>query len=213
MKTIPYFSQWESSDMIEQFLDNREAALHDPLWARSGAATPEDYQHWSQHLCGLACLKMILAAEKYTEYPLFTLKDQALAAGAYIETLPDTAAYQPAATRTDIKGLIYAPFITMIKAQYDLQGCIHVDITAQQLPAILKTARYFIASVHPDIRTPNDIPPYRGGHLVLVTGIDSSGLISFHNPSGCCPATQRDVAISLEVFDRYFAGRGMAVGL
>lgn len=212
MKTIPYFSQWESSDMIEQFLDNREAALNDPLWARSGAATPEDYKHWSQHLCGLACLKMILAAEKNTEYPLFALKEQALAAGAYIETLPETINDLSNEIRTDIKGLIYAPFIKMIRAHYDLEGSIHVDISAEELPAIFKAARYFMASVHPDIRTPNDIPPYRGGHLVLVTHLDCSGMVKFHNPSGSCPATQRDVSMSLELFDRYFAGRGMAIG-
>ena len=82
------------------------------------------------------------------------------------------------------------------------------------LPALLDEAEFFMASVHPSIRWP-DQPPPKGGHLVLVTRAGADEIV-FHNPSGepvvdGRPGTQADARLAPAVFDRYFAGRGVAV--
>ncbi|MGO7288089.1 hypothetical protein ACCT25_38290, partial [Rhizobium ruizarguesonis] len=60
---VPYFSQWESPGMTLPVLaEGSQALLSDPLWRHSGAATIEEYARWAVNVCGMACLKMILAA-------------------------------------------------------------------------------------------------------------------------------------------------------
>jgi hypothetical protein len=81
----PYFGQWESPELIAQFILNPPAVATDPRWAQSGAKDLEEYVRWSSHLCGMACLKMILAAKRRRVYPLFDLKRRALHAKAYID--------------------------------------------------------------------------------------------------------------------------------
>lgn len=62
-EAVPFFSQWETPDMTLAVLaDGAEAALRrDPLWQGSGAATRDEYAVWAANVCGMACLKMILA--------------------------------------------------------------------------------------------------------------------------------------------------------
>jgi hypothetical protein len=48
------------------------ALLDDPLWQQSGAQTVEEYAQWATNLCGMACLKMILATRGET-YPTLEL--------------------------------------------------------------------------------------------------------------------------------------------
>ena len=58
---VLYFSQWESAALAERFADGSLPLMDDPRWAASGARTPAEYQYWARKVCGLACLKMILA--------------------------------------------------------------------------------------------------------------------------------------------------------
>ena len=62
-EAVPFFSQWETPDMTLAVLaDGAEAALRrDPLWRGSGAETLDEYAVWAANICGMACLKMILA--------------------------------------------------------------------------------------------------------------------------------------------------------
>ena len=75
---------------------------------------------------------------------------------------------------------------------------------------MLARAEFFMASVHPSIRQPDTPPPAKGGHLVLVTAADEDGVI-FHNPSGHGVESRSDVHLPLEIFDKFFAGRGVAI--
>lgn len=60
---VPYFSQWETPEMTLPVLAEGAAALHrDVRWKNSGAVTIEEYARWAVNVCGMACLKMILAA-------------------------------------------------------------------------------------------------------------------------------------------------------
>ena len=135
----------------------------DPAWAGSGAADVDEYARWASHVCGMACLKMVLAARTGRVHPTL-----ALARGS----LPMAPIRW---TATTSKGMIYAPFVRYVD--------MHVDLATAALPALLDEAEFFMASVHPSIRWPDQPPPKKGGHLVLVTRAGADEIV-FHNPSG-----------------------------
>ena len=196
---VPYFSQWESPDLTPAVLAEGDVALRrDPAWAGSGAGSLEEYVTWASHVCGMACLKMVLATRGMA-CPTLQLARECTRHGGYV--------VDPAG---GIRGLIYAPFVDYVAAAFGLRAAVVTDVTAADLPAIMRTAAFFIASVHPDIRWPERVPSSRGGHLVLVleAGPDH---VTFHNPSGHVAATQAHVRLSLASFDRFFAGRGIRI--
>jgi hypothetical protein len=41
---VPYFSQWESAELAERFVDGSLPLADNPRWAVSGARTPAEYQ-------------------------------------------------------------------------------------------------------------------------------------------------------------------------
>ncbi|MGX9962424.1 hypothetical protein ACVFYP_03820 [Roseomonas sp. F4] len=189
-----YRAQWESRDLVADFLAGRDAAT-DPLWAESGAADAAEYGLWAGHLCGCACLQMVLGALGRPVPPIHDIRRGVQAEGGYVET-----------PEGDIRGLIYAGAVAWL-ARQGIAARIVLDVSAHNLPEGL-----FIASVHPGIRWPEVPPALRGGHLVLVFGRAADGALRFHNPSGDTPATQLDARLTPEVFERFFAGRGIAIG-
>jgi hypothetical protein len=196
---VPFRSQWASPDLTLAVLAEGEAALRrDPRWAETGAASVEEYATWASHVCGMACLQMVLAA-RGTAVPLLALARSCAAHGGYV-----------ADGDGGIRGLIYAPFVRYVAEAFGLTAAVVTDIVAADLPAIMAEAAYFIASVHPDIRWPARTPPTRGGHLVLVLAADAAGVV-FHNPSGHDTAAQAHVRLPLDVFARFFAGRGIRI--
>lgn len=197
MATPPYFAQWESPALVRAFLAGRPAAT-DPAWAASGAETLDEYARWAEHLCGMACLRMVLAARGRQE-SIHALRRAVQAHGGYVET-PDG----------DIKGLIYAGAVAWLASQ-GIPARVLVDVPAEGIPALLAGGGMFIASVHPWIRWPGREPPRRGGHLVLVFGQDRQGRLRFHNPSGDTVATRRDARLGVADFARFYAGRGIAL--
>ncbi|RWM40778.1 hypothetical protein [Mesorhizobium sp.] len=200
-REVPYFSQWESPSMTLPLLAEGPSALHrDPLWRDSGAATVEDYARWAVNVCGMACLKMILAARGEI-HPTLELARACTGYGGYIVNEIDGS----------IKGLIYEPFVRFVGERFNLAAETMTNVDAAMMPGLFSRWRYFIASVHPGIRWPEREPPSTGGHLVLVTAASPSE-IRFHNPSGHDRPSQADVTLPLASFDRFFARRGIAVG-
>ena len=198
---VPYFSQWETPEMTLAVVAEGEAALlNDPRWAQSGADTVEEYAHWAANLCGMACLKMILAS-RGALHPIMTLARAATDFGGYVVS----------ADGASIKGLIYAPFVRMVAERFGLKAEVVTGIEAAQLPVLLGRFPFFMASVHHSIRWPDSEPPSKGGHLVLVTAATPDA-VRFHNPSGHQRDTQSDVVLPLADFGRFFANRGIAVG-
>jgi len=198
---VPYFSQWETPDMTLAVVAEgaQSALLKDPLWARSGARTVQDYARWAANSCGMACLKMILAARTGEIVPIVDLALACKEYGGYVEE-PDGK----------IKGLIYAPFVPFVKDRFGLNARVVTGVSTGDVSDILVQSEFFIASVHHSIRWPETEPPAKGGHLVLVTAADT-GSIRFHNPSGHEAATRENVEMLPETFDRFFAGRGIAI--
>ncbi|QSY92847.1 hypothetical protein J2J97_12330 [Rhizobium bangladeshense] len=198
--SVPYFSQWETPGMTLPVLaEGPQALLSDPLWRHSGAATIEEYAQWAVNVCGMACLKMILAARGEI-HPTLELARACTVYGGYVVNEIDAS----------IKGLIYAPFVRFVSDHFGLAAETMTAVQTSTIPDLLSKRRFFIASVHPAIRWPEREPPSKGGHLVLVTAA-SNETIRFHNPSGHDEASQADVILPLAVFDRFFANRGISV--
>jgi hypothetical protein len=195
----PYFGQWESTERIGDILSGALSAADDPLWPRSGAGSAVEYETWADHLCGVACLRMALAARGVAPPRAFDLTRDLTARGGYV-IQPDGA----------IRGLIYAPAVAWLREVPRIAAEVRVDLATEAVPALLAHGGLFIASVHPWIRWPDRMPPSRGGHLVLVFGA-GNGALRLHNPSGDAPASQQDMRVPLEVFARFYAGRGIAL--
>jgi hypothetical protein len=193
----PYFGQWESPALIGAIIAGDYRAEDDPAWAASGAESPADYARWADHLCGVACLRMALAARGITPPRARDLARVLTGYCAYVE--------EP---NGFIRGLIYAPAIAWLAEAHGLRAEIILDRTAEAMPPLLADGGLFIASVHPAIRRPTEAAPGKGGHLVLVFGAEE-GALRLHNPSGHDAASQADARVALADFARFFAGRGI----
>ncbi|MFS7187667.1 hypothetical protein AB6848_19580 [Serratia proteamaculans] len=198
MSSVPYVCQWATPELAADLIAGRMTLADDVNWARSGARDRAEYIEWANHVCGMACLKMVLSHRDGEAPSLLELARRSLPYGAYVRE------------GERIKGLIYAPFVDYVREQFALESEVRVGIEPEDLPLVLSQRRYFIASVHPGIRQPEQTPPQRGGHLVLVTTAEADS-VTFHNPSGDSPATRQQVTLPLSSFGRFFAGRGIAI--
>lgn len=205
VRKIPYFSQVMSPKLVHDFIYNRispDIGRIDPRWAEFGSENIEDYARWWDHVCGIACLKMILAA-RGIEMTFWEILQGALAYGAYAQEEDGK-----------IRGLIYRPCVEMLDKEFDIRAEVKEYYAAQEAMKNLadNPETFFIASVHPTIRHIEQIPPQKGGHLVLVHAFDSeTETIIMHNPSGNTPATQKNANIPLANFKNFYAERGIVV--
>ncbi|QLK61653.1 hypothetical protein GE278_13110 [Enterobacteriaceae bacterium Kacie_13] len=195
---VPYFSQWEDPASATGIIAGDITLSDIAQWPESGASSQEEFIEWANHVCGMCCLKMVLAATSGKVVPILNLTFRSLPYGAYVRE------------GENIKGLIYAPFVEYVREELGLSAQVRVNMAAEEIAGELKQHRFFIASVHPSIRTPDFLPPHRGGHLVLVTQADAKS-VTFHNPSGHDISSQRNVTLSLDEFSRFFAGRGISL--
>ncbi len=195
---VPYFSQWESPELVPRFIDGSLRAAEDPQWAVSGARTPQEYEYWSGRVCGLACLKMIMGWRGLPVPATMRLVEAALAWKAYV----------PEGDR--VAGLVYRPFAEWVAEDYGIAVEVAPELSVQLLASLAAPGTPVIASVHKWVRWPDRIPPERGGHLVLVTGA-ADGLVRLHNPSGLPGASQRDALVEMADFARFFAERGLII--
>jgi hypothetical protein len=191
--TPPYFAQWESAELA----CGGDPARRDPLWARSGAVDAAEYHRWADHLCGMACLRMAMAA-RGERHSIHDLRRAVQALGGYVED------------GEDIRGLIYAGAVEWLNRR-GIAAETKLDLPVGELPGLLASGAVYVASVHPMIRRPESEPPFRGGHLVLVFGVDQAGRLRFHNPSGDTAATRDDVRMEVSAFGRFHAERGILI--
>jgi hypothetical protein len=196
--SVPYFSQWESPSLVAGIIAGTASPADDPNWASSGAEDIQEYVRWAGHLCGMACLKMIIAARTGRVVPILALARQSMPYGAYV------------VHDEEIRGLIYAPFVSYVRESFGIESTVVSRVSAADIPEIMSRSEFFLASVHHSIRWANSIPANKGGHLVLITA-SSDEHFTFHNPSGHDERSQRDVTVSIPTFERYFAGRGIAI--
>jgi hypothetical protein len=196
---VPYFAQWESADLVPSILAGEVHAREDPLWARSGAASPEEYEFWSWKACGVACLRMMLKWWTEDTPAALPLVRECCDAGAYV------------VSSESVKGLIYAPFCGYLRDRWNLDARIVTGIALPEVSGLISAGQFAILSVHPSVRDAVQQPPERGGHLVLAVGGGPNRLI-LHNPSGLPNRSQQFASYDFDTLSRYFAGRGMIIG-
>lgn len=197
---VPYFSQWESRDLVGKIIRKESLAKNDPLWKNSGAQTPEEYELWSWNGCGMACLKMILAHTLGQEISLAELGRRCMQYGGYVKS-GDT-----------LEGLYYRPFTEFIQEEFNLTGRVVSPMPLEEIIQEVGQRNYVIASVSHEIRRPEVSPTRRGGHLVLVVGFDvNREMLFIHNPSGDTRESQEYAQVSFSDFEKFFAHRGIAI--
>lgn len=195
---VPYYSQWESADLVPDLLAGKVKAEADPLWQRSGATSEDEYAFWSWRICGMACLRMALDYWNLPSAGLVTLAREFLDAGAYVRR------------ENGLDGLIYVPFAQHAAQRWGIKAQVRTDLTADELPGLLSDGKLVMLSVHPLIRDPEALPPSRGGHLVLAVGC-APGHLQIHNPSGLPGISQRFAEVPWPVLSQSFAQRGVVL--
>lgn len=201
INSVPYYSQWESPSLVGKIIiRNETSAQDDPLWERSGAKSPEEYELWARNMCGMACLKMIIEHKFGKIVPIIDLGKKCLKYGGYV-LQPNT-----------IDGMYYSPFIKFIKEEFNLDAGVVGSMSIDRIVKELSLGNYIIASVSHKIRNPDSKPSTKGGHLILLLGYDlDKRTILFHNPSGDTNKNQGYVEIPFSQFENFFARRGIVI--
>jgi hypothetical protein len=195
---VPYFSQWESRELVAAFLDGSLRARQDPRWRASGAASAEEYEFWSWQTCGVACLRMALAYWRRIVPPSVPLAMECTEAGAYVRD------------GDSVQGLIYAPFARYVRSRWSLQADSRPVLSIDEVVTWLCDRGLVIISVGGEIRHPHTTPARRGGHLVLAVGATPRHLL-IHNPSGLPGASQQFAEVAWTDLPRFYAGRGVVI--
>lgn len=198
--SVPYFSQWESRHLIEDIAYKKIDASEDPLWMNSGADSAEEYGTLSRHACGMACLKMILAFKRNKELKTIKLLKECMQYDGYV------------VHNEDIKGLYYEPFSKYVKDYFQINSRVVKKLSIEEIVKESINGALVMASVNKEIRKPNITPSKKGGHLILVVGVNvEENRIIFHNPSGHQQDVQAFTNVTFETFDKFFAYRGIVI--
>lgn len=195
---VPYYSQFESLELVLKIINGEIKAEDDSLWKNSGAKDKEEYIFWSWRACGMTCLKMILDDMGKGQYPLVELARSCVKYGGY----------DP---KRDDLGLIYKQFCIFVKKDFGIKAKVVKRLNIREIKRELGKGSYVIVSVHPDIRDrENPEPKRKGGHLVLVVGYDEdSKKLYINNPSGTYQISQKSYDLTEKEFEKFFAGRGV----
>lgn len=198
---VPYFSQYESRELIDNIISEKINPQNDPKWKSSGAKTKAEYEYWSHNSCGMACLKMVLKHIFKKEYPIITLAKKCTAYGGYV------------LKKYEAEGLFYEPFCWFVKEEFNINASVAPFLTVKRILFETSKNNVVIVSVHPDIRDrKNPKPKTSGGHLVVITGYNlEKKTITIHNPSGSYKKSQENYEMRFDEFIKFFAGRGIVV--
>ncbi|WP_282697647.1 C39 family peptidase [Streptomyces sp. CC208A] len=196
---VAYYAQWESPDLVPDFIAGTRSVRDDPLWQKSGAADRDEYAFWADRTCGIACLRMAL--DHFGEHvpPVMELVSELSDAGAYVRD-GDT-----------VHGLVYRPFAEYVTRRWTaLTATIHTDLDETEIADAVHAGSLVVISVHKTIRTLPPEPPSRGGHLVLSVGADTEALY-INNPSGLPGHSQHAHRVPWADLPRFYARRGVVL--
>ncbi len=198
---VPYVSQFAHSEYSEKILKDNIDKIRDPNWQNTGAESPEEYAEWVLTICGMACASMVLRHLKKSDKGIVYLAKEAMTYGVYKKE------------NGEISDMRYKEFASWIK-KYGINVKVYTRLGIRGLSQLISDGKLVIVSVNPNIREYETAHTHKkGGHLVLVTGYDTSeDTITIHNPSGFVSLnTQEDHRIPVKKFLKYYAGRGIAL--
>jgi hypothetical protein len=206
---VPYYSQWESKDLVKDILSGKIDAQEDPNWERSGATDKKEYLHWSWSTCGMACVKMILATKSNTNFPIVNLAKLCMQYGGY---RINQQAYENDDYKHSVEGLFYQPLVPFLNKEFNLSAKIVKILPLEEIIYEVSKKNFVIVSVDQKIRTASDFSYNKGGHLVLVLGYDlADNSLLIHNPSGLPNESQEYAKISFKDFEKFFNHKGIIV--
>ncbi len=198
---VRFISQFANPEWAEKVLEGGQLKTSDPDWRRSGAESVEEYEIWVTTICGMACTVMALEFFNQSNYPTITLAKDALLHSVYQKY------------GEHLSDMRYREYVSWIR-NYNLSATCYSRLTLSGIKHLLSHNSLAIVSVNPNIRGYSTAPTdQKGGHLVLITGYnDTDHSITIQNPSGFTSTrTQQNHTINYKYFQKYFAGRGIAL--
>lgn len=216
---IPYFSQWESPDLVEKIIQGKTLAKDDPKWSKSGAHSKAEYALWSWNACGIACLKMVLASKKI-HIPLVKLCKLSLKYDCFkanepinsiIKKIQEGKLNKPQWQTLD--GLFYEPFTVFIKKEFNLSGKMAKFLSLGEVIQALDNKNLVMVSVSGGLKYPDkQKDDHIGGHIVLIVGYDyKKRILYLHNPAGLYKISQKFYQIDFKRFNNFFANKGVVI--
>ncbi len=204
--SVPYYAQIASPELAEAIFVQGLDPIHDPHWAESGAATPEEYAYWVERACGVACLKMCVEALGGPRRSLVEWARLGVARGGYlVRTSPDGSQHEIGWTHRALAEL----------AQEAGLHSYHKPAALFEIVDELLQEHLVIASVSYEAGDDRLPITKQGGHLMVITGAeyDESGPAAFYvnNPSGRRANLQAGARLALERFAPAYAGRIIAI--
>ncbi|HEY3310043.1 MAG TPA: C39 family peptidase [Anaerolineales bacterium] len=199
--TVPYYAQVASPGLAEAIFVHGLDPQDDPLWAESGADTPQEYAYWVERACGVACLKMCVEAAGGPVRSLVEWARLGFARGGYLIRKNDDGSLHEV-------GWVHAALAEMAR-ETGLAAEI-LSAGPDEILFHLRQGHMVIASV--SYEAGDNIPITRqGGHLMVVTGAEcvAGHLSAFYvnNPSGRRVELQAGARLDLERFSQAYSGR------
>lgn len=202
---VPYHAQIASPELATAiFVEGRDPAL-DPRWRESGARDPQEYAYWSDRACGVACVKMCVEALGGSIRPLIDWARRGDDLGGYLrEQRPDGSLKERGWLHQTLAELIEGEGFKAQVQALELEG----------FAAVIASGGILIASVSHEIGTSAPVTR-RGGHLVVVFGVELDGsqvgALILHNPSGRTRDLQAAARIAAPRFAAGYSGRVITV--
>ena len=160
-----------------------------------------EFSKWIDSACGMFCLKMILKKKLNKEFSVIDLVDDSMKFGTY-KILEDGK----------LSAMVYEPFAKFIKNKFGLGSKVCRFLSMRRIKYELSKDNFVIASVHWDIKDQLRNPPFKGGHLVVITGYSEKERCFFiNNPTGIKNISQVNYKITYNNFKKFFARRGIIV--
>ena len=194
----PYISQWSDKKFTDLIINQNMDPCEDSTWVTKGFESKTEYRFWSDRVCGLACLESILQAWAIPYTTRYDLLKACLAHEVYVVK-----------DKENVLGLNYWPFSRWVLNTFNINVTVEENQPLSSLLEKITENSFVMVSVSKEIKNPYDQNTMKGGHLVLILGVEDDEVI-FHNPSGIDPY-QSYARLPIAVFDRHFSGRGMTL--
>lgn len=184
---------------VPQFPDGRPTEE----WIAELDAADRNLPHWNW--CGICCLRAVVLAQTGNAPPLEEMYRTAFDEYAVFRWIGGC-----------VIGAYHKELADYAQRALGLQARRVSELATTDLAAMVSEGKFLIASVAPEIRyKAGDEPSVRGGHLVLVFGVeevDGERHFRLHNSAGFeSLGTAADALISEARFRACFSGRGIVI--